>query len=47
MLPAKKGKHSDDEEMDEEDEMKDKEDYSKKKKLPSITSTPNVMYMTG
>ena len=35
------------EEMDEEDKMKDEEDYSKKKKLPSITSTPNVMYMTG
>lgn len=36
------------EEMDEEDEMEDEEDYSKKKKsLTGITSTPNVMYMTG
>lgn len=37
------------EEMELDDEMKEDEDYSKKKKKksPSITSTPNVVYMTG
>ena len=37
------------EEMELDDEMKEDEDYSKKKKRksPSITSTPNVVYMTG